>query len=205
MKQAIAEPRPDLSPYAPRITSFLINVDKIREVIGAGGKVINEIIDATGVTIDIEDDGLVVVCGTDAEQSEKAVAWIKDIVREIEPGEVFKGKVTRLMDFGAFVEVLPGREGMVHVSELAPYRVEKPSDFVNSGDEVTVKVKEIDDQGRVNLTMLGLDANQPLWQDSKGKSSGPGGFRPRSGRPGGHNRFGNRSRRPHSNRGFQNK
>ncbi len=175
MKKAIAEPRPDLSPYAPRITSFNIHPDKIRQVIGAGGKVINEIIAATGVTIDIEDDGLVVVCGTDAEMSKKAVDWINDIVRDIEAGEIFTGKVVRLMDFGAFVELLPGRDGMVHVSELAPYRIEKPSDFLDTGDEVTVKVKEIDDQGRVNLTMLGIDANQPLWASEKGKSSGFGG------------------------------
>lgn len=175
MQKAIFEPRPDLSPYAPRITSFHIHPDKIREVIGTGGKIINEIIDATGVEIDIEDDGLVMVCGTDAAKAEQAVNWIKDIVRDIEAGEVFTGKVVRILDFGAFVELLPGRDGMVHVSELAPYRVGKPSDFMEVGDTVTVKVKEIDDQGRVNLSMLGLKENEPLWKDEKGKQQGYGG------------------------------
>lgn len=152
MREAISEPRPDLSKYAPRITSFKIHPDKIREVIGTGGKVINGIIAETGVKIDIEDDGLVMVASTDAAQAERAVQWIKDIVREVAAGEVFDGKVTRLMDFGAFVEVLPGKEGLVHISELANYRVGKVTDVVNVGDSLKVQVKEIDDQGRVNLT-----------------------------------------------------
>jgi polyribonucleotide nucleotidyltransferase len=175
LEEAIKEPRKELSKYAPRITSFNIDPEKIREVIGTGGKVINEIIAACDVQIDIEDDGLVMVCGNDPEGSEKAVNWIKDIVREFEPGEIFKGKVVRLMDFGAFVELLPGRDGMVHVSELAPYRIGKPEDFINIGDEVTVKIKEIDDQGRVNLTMKNLKENEPLWKDKKGEQAG-GGF-----------------------------
>jgi polyribonucleotide nucleotidyltransferase len=175
LEEAIKDPRKELSKYAPRITSFNIDPEKIREVIGAGGKVINEIIAACDVQIDIEDDGLVMVCGNDPEGSEKAVNWIKDIVREFEPGEIFKGKVVRLMDFGAFVELLPGRDGMVHVSELAPYRIGKPEDFINIGDEVTVKIKEIDDQGRVNLTMKNLKENEPLWKDKKGEQAG-GGF-----------------------------
>ncbi len=169
MSKAISKPRPDLSPYAPRIASFYIPTEKIREVIGAGGRVINEIIDKTEVTIDIEDDGLVVVCGNDPTKSQEAVEWIKNIVRELEPGEIFTGKVTRLLDFGAFVEILPGREGMVHVSELAPYRISKPSDFLKVGDTVQVKIKEIDEQGRINLTMLGLTDNESLWKDEKGK------------------------------------
>ncbi len=152
MKAVIPAPRADLSPFAPRITSFMIKPDKIREVIGAGGKVINEIIAATGVKIDIEDSGLVMVCGTDAEMSKKAVDWIQNIVKDVVPGEVYEGKVTRLMDFGAFVEVLPGKEGLVHISELANYRVGKVEDVVKVGDTLQVKVKEIDDQGRVNLT-----------------------------------------------------
>ena len=113
-----------MSPYAPRITSFRIKPDKIREVIGPGGKMINEIIASCGgLKIDIEDDGLVMVCGTDAAMAEKAVKWIKDIVREVEPGEIFEGKVTRLMDFGSFVEGLPGKDGLVHISQLANYHV----------------------------------------------------------------------------------
>jgi predicted RNA-binding protein with RPS1 domain len=131
MKEALSAPRPDLSPYAPRITSFSIKPDKIREVIGAGGKIINEIIaSCPGVKIDIEDDGLVMVTSTDSESSAKAVQWIKDIVREVEAGEVFEGKVTRIMDFGAFVEVLPGKEGLVHISQLANYHVAKVEDVV---------------------------------------------------------------------------
>lgn len=153
MKEAISAPRADLSPYAPRITSFKIKPDKIREVIGSGGKTINEIIaNCPGVKIDIEDDGLVMVTSTDAESSAKAVKWIQDIVREVEPGEIFEGKVTRLMDFGAFVEVLPGKEGLVHISQLANYRVGRVEDVVNVGDTLKVQVSEIDDQGRINLT-----------------------------------------------------
>jgi polyribonucleotide nucleotidyltransferase len=179
MDKAIDKPRPDLSPYAPRIVSFYIEIDKIREVIGPGGKIINEIIDATGVSIDIEDDGLVMVCGVDAEKSQEAVAWIKNIVRTFEVGEIFTGKVVKMLDFGAFVELTPGHDGMAHVSELAPYHIGKPSDFLQVGDTVTVKIKEIDEQGRVNLTMKGLPENEPLWKEEKGKSSGDfgGGFR----------------------------
>ncbi|MDP2709020.1 MAG: polyribonucleotide nucleotidyltransferase [bacterium] len=182
MKQAISAPRPDLSPYAPRITSFHIEPDRIREVIGTGGKVINEIIAATGVSIDIDDDGLVMVCGTDAAKCEEAVAWIKNIIRDFEVGEVFTGKVVRLMDFGAFVQLTPNKDGMAHVSELAPYRVGKPADFISVGDEVTVKIIEIDDMGRVNLTMKGLAENEHLWKEEKGKQEmgafGNGGGRP---------------------------
>jgi polyribonucleotide nucleotidyltransferase len=185
MLAEIPEPNKELSPYAPRITSFYINPEKIREVIGTGGKVINEIIAACDVQIDIDDDGLVMVCGMNAENADKAVNWIKDIAREIEAGEVFTGKVVRLLDFGAFVELLPGRDGMVHVSELAPYRVGRPSDFVKEGDVVTVKVKEIDDQGRVNLTMKGLPENELLWKDEKGKQEGGGFGADRGGNGGG--------------------
>lgn len=153
MKEALAAPRAELSKYAPRITSFRIKPDKIREVIGPGGKMINEIIaQCGGLKIDIEDDGLVMVCGTDSAMAEKAVKWIKDITRDVEAGEVFEGKVTRLMDFGAFVEVLPGKEGLVHISQLANYRVNRVEDVANVGDTLKVQVSEIDDQGRINLT-----------------------------------------------------
>jgi polyribonucleotide nucleotidyltransferase len=189
MNQAIDKPRPDLSPYAPRITSFHIEPERIREVIGTGGKVINEIIAATGVSIDIDDDGLVMVCGTDPVKCEEAVVWIKNIVRKFEVGEIFTGKIVRLMDFGAFVQLTPNKDGMVHVSELAPYRVGRPGDLVNIGDIVTVKIIEIDDQGRINLTMKGLKENELLWQDEKGKQEGFGG--PRGG---GYNRFNNHGR-----------
>ena len=197
MKAAIPAPRADLSPYAPRITSFMIKPDKIREVIGAGGKIINEIIAATGVKIDIEDSGLVMVCGTDAEMSKKAVDWIQNIVKEVQPGEEYDGKVTRLMDFGAFVEMLPGKEGLVHISELANYRVGRVEDVVKVGDSLKVKVKEIDDQGRVNLTHkpfapkatpeqlasggAGAGGGGRFGGDRRGGHSGGGGFHGRSG------------------------
>ncbi|MCL5009080.1 MAG: S1 RNA-binding domain-containing protein, partial [Patescibacteria group bacterium] len=195
MKEALSAPRPDLSPYAPRIISFRIKPDKIREVIGSGGKTINEIIAACGgVKIDIEDDGLVMVCGTDAAMSEKAVNWIKDIVREVMPGEEFEGKVTRLMDFGAFVEVLPGKEGLVHISQLANYRVGRVEDVVKVGDTLKVKVTEIDEQGRINLTHKPFAA--PPTPEQAAASANHDDFRPRSPRPGGFSRSGHSGPRP---------
>jgi polyribonucleotide nucleotidyltransferase len=184
MNKAIAAPRPDLSPYAPRITTLHIHPDKIRDVIGPGGKIINKIIEVTGVQIDIEQDGTVFICGTNQEKTDEAIKWVNDIVREFEAGEIFTGKVVRILDFGAFIELTPGRDGMVHVSELAPYHVSKPSDFIDIGDTVQVKIKEIDDQGRVNLTMKGLPDNEPLWATEKGKSEGFGSFGGGGGRGG---------------------
>ena len=175
MTAKLAAPRPELSPYAPRIITIHIDPEKIRDVIGSGGKVINGIIAETGVSIDIEDDGTVFICSTDEESSKKALKMVEDITREFDAGEIFKGKVVRMLDFGAFVEIAPGRDGMVHVSKLAPYRVSKPSDFFAIGDEVYVKVEEIDEQGRVNLTMVGLPENEHLWLNRKGEQSG-GGF-----------------------------
>lgn len=156
MDTAIDKPRPELSQYSPKIISFKINPDKIREVIGPGGKIINQIIDETGVQIDIEDDGLVMVTGMEGSDSTKAVEWIKNIVREVEIGEVFEGKVSRLFDFGAMVEILPGQEGMVHISELAHERTNQVSDAVKIGDMVKVKVIKIDEKGRINLSMKAL-------------------------------------------------
>lgn len=179
MKEAISAPRAELSKYAPRITSFKIKPDKIREVIGSGGKTINEIIaNCPGVKIDIEDDGLVMVTSTDAAASEKAVKWIQDIVRELEPGEIFEGKVTRLMDFGAFVEVLPGKEGLVHISQLANYRVGRVEDVVSVGDSLKVQVSEIDEQGRINLTHKPF-APAPTPEQLASSGGGREDFRPR--------------------------
>ena len=180
VKTAISEPRAELSKYAPRIISFNVDPEKIGAIIGPGGKIINRIIDETGVSIDIEDSGLVMICGTDSEKVAEAVRQVKEIVHVFEAGEIIKGKVVRILDFGAFVSLNANQDGMVHVSELAPYRIEKPSDFLTVGDEVTVKIKEIDDQGRVNLTMKGLSENADLWKDEKGKSNGTsfGGSRP---------------------------
>ena len=155
MLATIAEPRHELSSYAPRIITLHINPEKIRDVIGPGGKMINQIIDETGVSIDIEDDGSVFITSSDASGAQKAVEWIRNITRSVQVGESFQGKITRLMNFGAFAEVLPNQEGLIHISELADHRVERVEDVVNVGDIVTVKVKNIDDQGRINLTMKG--------------------------------------------------
>ena len=156
MNEAISESRADLSKYAPRITTMKINPEKIKDVIGPGGKMINEIIAETGVAIDIEDDGLVMITSKDAGEAKRAEDWIKDLTREIVAGEIFQGKVVRIMNFGAFVELLPGQDGLVHISELAPNRVEKVEDVVNLGDIIAVKVKEVDDQGRISLTHKGV-------------------------------------------------
>ena len=152
MLECIAEPNKELSKYAPRVTTMQIKPDKIREVIGPGGKVIKKIIEDCGVQIDIDDDGTVRISATSVEASEAAIACINEIVKEVEVGEVYKGKVTRIMNFGAFVELLPGREGLCHISQLDKKRVEKVEDVVNVGDELEVKVTEIDQKGRVNVS-----------------------------------------------------
>ncbi|MGB2791250.1 MAG: polyribonucleotide nucleotidyltransferase [Candidatus Moraniibacteriota bacterium] len=152
MLATLPEARTNLSPYAPRIIVLHINPEKIRDVIGPGGKMINRIIDETGVEIDIEDDGSVFVTSPDEVSSKKAVEWINNLTREVKPGELFQGRVTRLMNFGAFVEVLPNQEGLVHISELAEQRVERVEDIVQVGDIIPVIVKNIDDQGRINLS-----------------------------------------------------
>ena len=153
MDKVISAPRENLSPYAPRIITIQINPDKIRDVIGPGGKVINAIIKETGVDINVEDDGLVYVTSVDQKSGEKAAEWIRNIVREAKAGEVFSGKVTRIFPFGAMVEILPGQEGLVHISKLAPFRVRNVEDIVKIGDIVSVKVEEIDRQGRINLSL----------------------------------------------------
>lgn len=156
MLEAIEAPRADLSPFAPRIITIHINPEKIRDVIGPGGKVINQIIDETGVSIDIEDDGSVFITATDGAGGDRAVKWIQDLTREAKAGEVFDARITRLMNFGAFAEILPNQEGLIHISEMAHERVEKVEDIVSVGDTVRVVVKEIDSQGRINLSMKAL-------------------------------------------------
>jgi len=153
MKEVIAEPKPELSAHAPRIVTLQINPDKIREVIGPGGKVINEIIDECEVNIDIEDTGKIFITAEKEEAARKAVEWIKGITREAKVGEIFQGKVKRIMDFGAFVEILPGQEGLVHISELASYHVGKVEDIVKLDEIIPVKVISIDNQGRINLSL----------------------------------------------------
>lgn len=152
MEGAIQEPRPEVSKYAPKITTLQINPDKIRDVIGSGGKVINKIIAETGVKIDIDDTGKVFVGGPDIEMVKKAVAIIEGIVKEVVPGEIYLGKVIKIMPFGAFIEILPNKEGLCHISKLDMKRVEKVEDVVEIGDEILVKVTEIDQQGRINLS-----------------------------------------------------
>ncbi len=184
MLAVIAEPRADLSPYAPRIISLRINPELIGNVIGPGGKIINEMIASTGVqAIDIEDDGLVMITSMNAEGALKAKQMIIDLTRDIAPGEIFKGKVTRIMDFGAIVEFMPKKDGMVHISEMAPYRVDSVSDIVKMGDEVFVKVLEVS-EGRISLSMKSAPGN--VFPEKKPSAPGTGGDDRRGGgRPGG--------------------
>ena len=153
LEKALPQPRPELSPYAPRIIIIKISPEKIREVIGPGGKIINEIIEQTGVLIDIEEDGTIFITAEKPEAGQKAAEWIQNITREIKVGETFQGKVKRIMNFGAFVEILPGQEGMIHISKLSDHRVNKVEDVVQIGDMVSVQVIEIDGQGRINLSL----------------------------------------------------
>jgi polyribonucleotide nucleotidyltransferase len=162
MNQTISQNRPELSKYAPRIFKLTINPDKIGTIIGPGGKMIRSIVEQTKCTVDVEDDGTVLIGSNDEENANKAIKIIEDLTKEVEVGAVYTGKVTRLMDFGAFVEVLPGKEGLVHISELADYRVASVEDAVKVGDEVMVKVIEIDRMGRVNLS------RRAVFQESSG-------------------------------------
>ena len=157
MLEEIPEPRTELSPYAPRIITMQIDVDKIRTVIGPGGKTINKIISETGVKIDIDDEGQIFIAAPDMESAKAAQEYIELLTAEVEVGKTYKGTVKRIMNFGAFIEVLPGKEGLLHISKMAKHRVEKVEDVMNIGDEVEVIVYEIDGQGRINLKRPGLD------------------------------------------------
>ena len=200
MLPQISEPRAELSKYAPKMLSTVIPTEKIREVIGSGGKVIQKISAECGVKIDIEDDGHVFVSGIDIDNCRRAMTIIDTIVNDPEPGAIYNGKVTRLMDFGAFVEIAPGKEGLVHISRLDVKRTEKVTDVVNVGDEVMVKVLEIDDKGRLNLSrrdalieVEGLvpeneisDAPRrpaPRRDDRRDDRRGSNGFRPNNNKP----------------------
>ncbi len=152
MTEVISASREELSPYAPRITTIKIPVDKIRDVIGAGGKVIRQITAETGTEINVEDDGTIQIAATSGEKAQKAIKWIEGLTKDVEVGKEYLGKVTRIMNFGAFVEILPGKEGLVHISQLADYRVPRVEDVVSIGDELMVVVTEIDRMGRVNLS-----------------------------------------------------
>ncbi len=196
MAKAITEPRAELSEYAPRLTVFIIDKNKIGDVIGPGGKIIKKIIEETNVKIDIDDDGRVVISSTNGENAKQAEDMIKALIEEVEVGRIYNGKVTRLMEFGAFVEILPGKEGLVHISELDEKRVGKVQDVVHEGDKIWVKAFEIDDKGRLNLSrkrairdMSGLPEFSP--DDYRPEANPPQGPPPRS-RDGGHRDFGHR-------------
>lgn len=157
MAESLAMPREQISPNAPRILTIKIDKDKIRDVIGTGGKVIREIVEKTGAKIDIDDDGTVNVASVNGEAGENALAWIKSIVSEPEVGQIYDGTVVKLMDFGAFVNFMGSRDGLVHVSEIAPYRVEKVSDVLKEGDHVKVKCMGMDNRGKIKLSMKRVD------------------------------------------------
>ena len=150
--KVLAQPRPSLSPFAPRVYTLSINPEKIGQLIGPGGRVINEIIENCGVSIDIEESGKVFVTAEKETAAKKAIGWIKDITKEVKVGEVFQGKVKKILDFGAIVEIFPGQEGLCHISEFVPQRIAKVSDVVRVGEIIPVKVINIDEQGRVNLS-----------------------------------------------------
>jgi len=152
MSEAISKPREHLSPYAPRIFKMQVNPDKIRDIIGPGGKMINKIIDETNVKIDIDDDGKILIAANNKNDGERAIDLINNVVKEVEVGEIYTGKVSRIVSFGAFVEILNGKEGLLHISNIAHERVEKVEDVLSVGDEILVKVIEIDNQGRINLS-----------------------------------------------------
>lgn len=154
MLQVLDKPRPELSKWAPKITSFMIDPDKIGDVIGKSGKVINKIIDETGVKIDINDDGRVSIASHDLDMVDKARSIVMSIVEDVEPGKIYEGKVVRIIEIGAFVELAPNKDGMIHISKLAKARVEKVTDVVKEGDKVLVEVIKIDDKGRINLRLL---------------------------------------------------
>jgi polyribonucleotide nucleotidyltransferase len=179
MSAAIGAPRAEISRYAPRIFQITIPVEKIGGVIGPGGKIIRDMTAKTGASIDIDDDGTVTVASVEVEGAEQALEMINQIIADVEVGKIYKGKVTRLMNFGAFVEVLPGKEGLVHISALAPHHVKSVEDVVKVGDEIQVKCVEIDNQNRVNLSKVDAERELGLIPDTgsppkRPRSSGGG-------------------------------
>jgi polyribonucleotide nucleotidyltransferase len=159
MAETISESRAEMSDYAPRIISFKIHPDKIRDVIGKGGTTIRSITDETGTTIDITDDGTVKIASVDNAAGREAQRRIEQITADVEVGMIYEGRVAKLMDFGAFVNILPGKDGLVHISQISEERVEKVSDKLREGDRVKVKVLEVDRQGRIRLSMKAISAN----------------------------------------------
>jgi polyribonucleotide nucleotidyltransferase len=202
MLAVLPRPRAEMSHYAPRITTLLINPEKIRDIIGKGGSTIRKIVEETGAQIDVEDDGRVFIAAVDQEGGQRAIDWIKGLTDEVEVGKIYKGKVVRIMPFGAFVEVLPGQDGLVHVSKLTDHRVERVEEVVNVGDEIVVKAVEIDSQGRLNLsrqaaieelTAKGEPIEEKISEEARATAlaspapvgGGYGGGRDRGGRNGG--------------------
>jgi len=169
MKKIIDKPKEAISDFAPRIVNLKINPEKIKDIIGPGGKTIKKIIRDTGVKIDVDDDGNVQVASTDNEATERALDIIKGLSAEVEVGKIYKGQITRLMNFGAFCEILPGKEGLIHVSEIANRFVKDVSAEVKIGDEVSVKVIEIDQQGRVNLSKKQAETTEEKSENDKDK------------------------------------
>src|SRR5215203_3879516 len=192
MTEVITQARVELSPHAPRVTTIKINPDRIRDIIGPGGRMIRKITDETKTSIDIQDDGTVLIGSTNAENTQKAIDTITGLTKDVSAGDVYTGKVTRVMAFGAFVEVLPGKEGLVHISELSDRRVGKVEDVVNIGDEVKVVVTEIDRQGRINLSRRALLEESEVPEGEEAPAEEERGFRSRPPRreDGGRNGFG---------------
>ena len=152
MDKALSTHRTEINQHAPRIVTLTVPKDKIRDVIGPGGKVIREIIDKTGVSIDINDDGLVSIASADAEAAAKAVEFVENLTQEVEVGKIYLGKVKKIVDFGAFVEIFPGTDGLVHISQICDRRIKSVSDEIQEGDEIKVKVIDVDQQGKVKLS-----------------------------------------------------
>jgi polyribonucleotide nucleotidyltransferase len=192
MAKALGESRGELSAHAPRIETMQIPKDKIREVIGTGGKVIREIVAETGAKVDIDDDGTIKIASSDIAQIEAARNWIRGIVAEPEPGTIYTGKVASIVDFGAFVTFMPGKDGLVHVSEIKNERVENVRDVLSEGQEVKVKLLEVDQRGKVRLSMRLVDQEtgeelpdtRPPREPREGGDRGPRGDRGDRGRPG---------------------
>jgi len=197
MAKALDHTRSELSAHAPRIETFTIDKTKIRDVIGTGGKVIREIVATTGAKVDIDDEGIIKVSSSDVSQIEAAINWIKGIVEEPEVGKVYNGKVVNIVDFGAFVNFMGGKDGLVHVSEMKNERVEKPGDVVSEGQEVKVKVLEIDPRGKVRLSMRVVDqeTGAELEDTRPPREPREGGNRDRGPRSGGGDRGGDRGPR----------
>ncbi|MFB3123109.1 MAG: polyribonucleotide nucleotidyltransferase, partial [Candidatus Binatia bacterium] len=173
MEGTLTEPRKEVSRHAPRIITLHVKQDKIREIIGPGGKTIRAIVEQTGVKIDVEDDGTVTIASSDDSAAKKAVEIIQGITAEAEIGKIYKGKVMRIMDFGAFVEILPGTDGLVHISQLAPERVNRVTDILREGDEVMVKVLDVDRQGKIRLSRKEALADSEKFDSPRGSQGRP--------------------------------